>query len=268
VEITRETVAVITGGASGMGRGTALALARQGASLAIADLNEARIAETVAELTALGVGAVGVRCDVSDPADLQRLRDRTVEAFGHVDILMNNAGVLPVGSFEDTPLAEWDRALRINFLAVVCGVQTFLPDLAARGKAHVINTASLAATFAYDPLTLAYSASKAAVLSLTEGLVATLAPHGIGVTCLIPGPVATNIGEQVKVSGDLAGTVGSYPTKHFSQRTPDEVGEMVVEAVRTNIFWLPTNDNVNEYLVRRASDPDGFAREVAAELAG
>jgi len=266
MEITKDSVAVITGGASGMGRATALAMARRGASVAIADLNETRIAETVAELKALGVGAIGVRCDVSRPEDLQNLRDRTVEAFGHVDILMNNAGILPVGSIEETPLAEWERTWRINFLAVVNGVQVFLPDLAARKQAHIINTASMAGTFAYEPTTLAYNSSKAAVLSLSEGLALTYAPKGIGVTCLIPGPVQTNIVEQIKVSGGTVVDLAGYATDHFAMRTADEVAAMVVDAVLTNRFFLPTNDNLGETLVRRAQDPDGFLHEVQAYL--
>lgn len=267
MEISQDTVAVITGGASGMGRATALAMARCGASVAIADLNEARIAETVDELKALGVGAVGVRCDVSRPEDLQTLRDRTIEAFGHVDILMNNAGVLPVGTIEQTPLSEWERTMRINFLAVVSGVQTFLPDLSARPRAHIINTASMAGTFAYEPTTLAYNASKAAVLSLSEGLALSYGPRGIGVTCLIPGPVATNILEQIKVSGTIEVNLSGYATDYFAMKTADEVAEMVVDAVRTNRFFLPTNDNLGETLVRRASDPDGFLHEMQAYFA-
>src|SRR5512139_185094 len=139
MEMTRDRVAVITGGSRGMGRATALAMARRGASVVIADLNAERIADTVAELNSVGVRALGVRCDVGNPADIQHLRDKTIEQFGHVDILMNNAGVLPIGDIDKTPLSEFDRTMRINFMAVVCGVQTFLPDLAARGQAHIIN---------------------------------------------------------------------------------------------------------------------------------
>jgi NAD(P)-dependent dehydrogenase (short-subunit alcohol dehydrogenase family) len=211
----KHKVAVITGGASGMGRGTALALAREGVHVAIADLNAERMASTVAELEALGVQAIGVRCDVSRPEDIAELRRQTIERLGRVDILMNNAGILPIGAFENTPLSEWEHVLRVNFLSVVTGVQTFLPDLQANGEAHIVNTSSLAATFAYDANTFAYNASKAAVLSLSEGLALTLAPR-IGVTCLVPGPVATNIGEQVRPSGPV-GKVGGYASAHFPE---------------------------------------------------
>ncbi|HET9630003.1 MAG TPA: SDR family oxidoreductase [Novosphingobium sp.] len=268
MEITRETVAVITGGASGMGRATALAMARRGASVVIADLNAERIADTVAELNSVGVGALGVRCDVGNPDDIQHLRDKTIEQFGHVDILMNNAGVLPIGDIDKTPLSEFDRTMRINFMAVVCGVQTFLPDLAARGQAHIINTSSLAATFAYDPATIAYNASKAAVFSFTESLALAVAAKGIGVTCLIPGPVATNIMEQVTVSGELRGMPGAYASEHFPLRTAEEVGELVAEAVSNNTFFLPTNDGVTSLLARHAAEPDAFLREIQAWLAG
>jgi len=159
------------------------------------------------------------------------------------------------------PLAEFERAMRVNFLAVVCGVQTFLPDLVARGQAHIVNTASMAGTFAYEPDSAAYNASKAAVISLTENLALGLAPQGIGVTCLVPGGVATNIMEQVRVSGPV-GNLAGYVTEHFPMRTPDEVGEMVVAAIRNNTFFLPTNPELTALLARRAADPDGFVQEM------
>jgi NAD(P)-dependent dehydrogenase (short-subunit alcohol dehydrogenase family) len=263
----RNKVAVITGGASGMGRATALSLAREGVNVAIADLNEERLATTAGELEALGVRAIGVRCDVSRPEDIAELRRRTLERLGRVDILMNNAGVLPLGRFENTPLSEWERALRVNFLSVVVGVQTFLPDLEASGDAHVVNTASIAGAFANEPATMAYNTSKAAVIALSEGLALELAPKGIGVTCLIPGPVATNIMEQARPSGPIA-QLATYATANFEKRTAEEVGEMVVEAIRTNRFFLPTNENLNDVLRRRAADPDGFVAEMKAHLAG
>ncbi|HEY6868601.1 MAG TPA: SDR family oxidoreductase [Novosphingobium sp.] len=259
-------VAVITGGASGIGRGAARALAREGAHIAVADLHAERMAETVAELEALGVRAISVACDVGRVEDIGNLRSRTLDHFGRVDILMNNAGVLPVGQFENTPLAEWEHVLRVNFLSVVAGVQAFLPDLAANGEGHVVNTASLAATFAYDPFTLAYNASKAAVLSLSEGLALALKPKGVSVTCLVPGPVMTNIGEQIRPQGPL-GELGAYASANFAIRTPDDVGALVVEAIRSKRFFLPTNENVFDVLRSRAENPERFLAEIQAFLA-
>lgn len=260
-------VAVITGGASGIGRATALSLAREGVDISIADLNEERLATTTAELRSTGVKAIGVHCDVSRPEDIARLRQQTLDQLGRVDILMNNAGVLPIGDFENTPMSEWELVLRVNFLSVVSGVQAFLPDLVASGDAHIVNTASLAGTFAYEPATLAYNASKAAVISLSEGLALALKPKGIGVTCLIPGPVATNIVEQIRPSGPI-GQLATYATSHFETRTADEVGMMVMEAIRDGRFFLPTNENVYNVLAERARQPERFLDDMKAFLAG
>lgn len=259
-------VAVITGGASGIGRATALALAREGVHIAIADVNEERLATTAAELRSSGVKAIAIPCDVGRPEEIVELRRQTLDQLGRVDILMNNAGILPIGDFENTPMSEWELVFRVNFLSVVSGVQTFLPDLAATGDAHIVNTASLAATFAYEPGTLAYNASKAAVLSLSEGLALALEPKGIGVTCLIPGPVATNIVEQIRPSGPI-GQLAPYATSHFATRTAEEVGMMVLEAIRDRRFFLPTNENVYDVLTERARQPEQFLNDMKAFLA-
>jgi NAD(P)-dependent dehydrogenase (short-subunit alcohol dehydrogenase family) len=262
----KDKVAVITGAASGMGRATALAFAREGAHVAIADLNDQRARETADEITARGVQAIAVHCDVGDDADVAALRQAVVDRFGRTDILMNNAGVLPVGPFEDTPIAAWERVLQINFLSVVRCTQAFLPDLLAAGEAHIINTASLAGLMGYDPYSLAYAAAKAAVVNLSEGLAVALRPRGVGVTCLCPGPVVTNIREQISLHGN-APQLGVYPSSKYAARTADEVAAMVLEAVRAKRFLLATNEEVYADLTARAADPDRFIDEVVRVLA-
>lgn len=248
---------VITGGASGIGRGSALAFAGEGANVVIADLNEARAAETVTAIEALGVQALAVKCDVSKDEDVARLRDAVIARFGGAHILMNNAGVLPVGAIEDVPLSEWERVLNINLLSVVRCTKTFLPDLIAAGDAHIVNTASMAGLISFDPFSLAYSASKAAVVSLSEGLAVALKPKNIGVTCLCPGPVRTNIGEHIALYGAMP-PLGAYATNNFPGRQPDEVGAMVVAAVRAGQFLLPTNEEMFDVLRERAADATAF----------
>jgi NAD(P)-dependent dehydrogenase (short-subunit alcohol dehydrogenase family) len=173
--------------------------------------------------------------------------------------------VLPVGAFENTPIVEWERVLQINFIAVVRCTQAFLPDLLASGEAHIVNTASLAGLFAYDPITLAYGAAKAAVVSLSEGLAISLRGRNIGVTCLCPGPVATNIGEQMRAFGPI-GDLGAYARRNFAMRTPDEVGQLVVGAVRDGRFLLPTNDEVFEELREHGAAPDAFVQRIGRFL--
>jgi len=261
----KDKVAVVTGGASGIGRGSALALAREGVNVAILDLNDQRARETAAEAERLGVAALPLHCDVASDDSVAAARLAVLGRFGRVDVLMNNAGVLPVGAFEATPIPEWERVLQINFIAVVRCTQAFLPDLAASGDGHIVNTASLAGLFAYDPFTLAYGAAKAAVVSLSEGLAVSLRGRNIGVTCLCPGPVATNIAEQLRMFGQI-GELGAYARRNFRGRTPDEVGQQVVAAIRDGRFLLPTNDEVFEELQQRGAEPEAFVQRISRFL--
>jgi len=257
----KDKVAVVTGGASGIGRGTALALARRGVHVAIADLHEERGAQTARDAESLGVRAIFQRCDVSRDEEVGRLRQAAQDAFGRVDILMNNVGVLPVGAFDEVDMGAWERCFQVNLFSYVRCAQSFLPDLSAHGEGHIVNTASMAGLLAYDPKSIAYGASKAAVISLSEGLVLALRPRNIGVTCLCPGGVATNISEQISAHGDTA-FLGEYCRRNVASRKPDEVGEMVVAAIRENRFLLHTDDSVQAILARRAADPEGFLREM------
>jgi len=254
-------VAVITGGASGIGRGTALALARRGVHVVIADLHAERGAQTAQDLQALGVRSLFRPCDVTRDADVRALRAAAIEGMGRVDILMNNCGILPVGAFDEVGFEAWERCFQVNLFSYVRCTQAFLPDLAAQGEGHIVNTASMAGLLAYDPKSLAYGASKAAVVSLSEGLALALAPRNIGVTCLCPGGVSTNIREQVTAHGDIA-FLGEYCSRHIKSRTPDEVGEMVVEAIKRNQFLLHTDEAAHDILVRRAKDPEAFLAEM------
>ncbi len=262
----KDRVAVITGAASGMGRATALALAGEGVHVVVADIHDDRAAETAAMAEALGVQALAVHCDVSESAQITALRDAAMDRFGRVNILMNNAGVLPVGRIEDQPLASFERAMRINFLSVVAGVQAFLPALSTADEAHIVNTASYAGLISYAPATLAYSASKAAVVNLSEGLAVYLRPRGIGITCLCPGPVTTNIGEQITVHGQMPEALGEFATRTTLRREASEVGEMVVGAIRANRFLLVTDERMLDEVRDHGADPEGFIGRIIATL--
>jgi NAD(P)-dependent dehydrogenase (short-subunit alcohol dehydrogenase family) len=137
-------VAVITGGASGIGRGTALAMARRGTDLVIADINDRRLLETRAAIAALGRRALAVHCDVSSDADVERLGATALREMGHVDIVMNNAGVVLRGALEQISVADWEWSFGINVLGVVRGIRAFLPHMLERGSGHIINNGSVA----------------------------------------------------------------------------------------------------------------------------
>lgn len=251
----RGKVAVITGGGSGIGRGTALALADVGAHVVVADINEVRTREVAADCTDRGASSIGVVLDVNEQAQFDAARDRALDHFGRVDIVMNNAGVIAAGLPEHIPADEWNRIISTNLLSVVRSNAAFLPLLIEQGSGHIVNTASTAGLFAYAYERLPYSATKAGVIAISEALALYLRPQGIGVTCLCPGPVTTNIGEFVTFSGPpvtMRGP-GDYPPV-----SGEEVGEMVRQAILDDQFLLLTHPEIQDVLIGRAQDPEGF----------
>jgi NAD(P)-dependent dehydrogenase (short-subunit alcohol dehydrogenase family) len=247
--------AIITGGGSGIGRGTALSLARAGTNVVVADIDEARASEVAGECSAAGAEAVGVQLDVNSGAGFEATRDLALDRFQRIDIVMNNVGVISAGLPEHIPLDEWERVISTNLLSVVRSNEVFLPLLIAQGSGHVVNTASTAGLFAYAYERLPYSATKAAVVAISEALTLYLKPKGVGVTCLCPGPVATNIGEFVTFSGP---PVPMRSPGDYQILTGDEVGEMVRQAIVDDTFLLLTHPEIHDVLVRRATDPEGF----------
>ena len=194
-----EKVAVVTGAASGMGLAFARRFARAGARVVLADIEKPALDAAVAELTGAGHEAIGVVTDVMKLADVDALRDAALARFGRVNVLCNNAGVAgalqPAGEWVDTK--TWDWVLQVNLWGVVYGVKAFLPHLLEHGDGHIVNTASLAGHLpAWSP----YNASKFAVVGLTEGLYAQLHTLGstVGVSCLCPGFVNTNIADSTR----------------------------------------------------------------------
>ena len=237
-------VAVVTGGASGIGRAIALELARRGASVALADINETRLEATVAEVLDLGVDALGFRCDVTSDEEVDLFRDATNNRFAHVDVLCNNAGVAVLGPPERVAMADWEWILQVNVLGLVRGVRAFVPAMVARGSGHVVNTASVAGTWAYTWDSSPYITSKFAAYGFSEALARTLRPQGIGVTVLCPGLVTTNLAETARQSGvpiDRSAEWSYLPPDMQTPVEPDFVGRLVADAIESNTFALFTH---------------------------
>lgn len=192
----RGRVAVVTGGASGIGRALADRLAADGMRLVLADVEAGPLQVAVAELEADGAEVVGVEADVSVAADVDAVRDRALAAFGAVHVVCNNAGV-GGGGIIDAPLALWEWTIGVNLMGVVHGVHTFLPLLLEQDEGHVVNTASLAGLGGVGGLGV-YCTTKFAVVGLSESLHHDLAGRGsaVGVSVLCPGFVQTRIGES------------------------------------------------------------------------
>lgn len=191
-----ERTAIVTGASSGIGRGIALALAEAGAQVVVADLDEsvpsAADGTTVERITDDGGTAVFVECDVADDDSVAALVEATVERFGGIDVLVNNAGISHTGTIEETPPEEWHRVLDVNLTGVYHGVRHTMPYLKACDAPRIINVASQLA-FVAQPEKPAYLASKGAVVSLTRSLAVDYADVPVLVNAVCPGVVRTEL---------------------------------------------------------------------------
>ena len=250
-------VAVVTGGASGIGRACAEAFARCGADVAVADLNEARLAETADAVAALGRRVVTARCDVTSDADVEEFAARVLDELGRVDLVMLNAGVSLLGPPDRMPLADWQRQFEVNFFGIVRGVNAFVPHLRAQGSGRLVITASIAGRYAYTYDASAYIASKHAAYGYAESLALYLKPQGVGVTVVCPGLVETNLGENAWIVGvdPSAGWVW-FPEHMLRPLTSEQVADLVVEAVEADRFLLYTHPEDAELIRTRAADVD------------
>jgi NAD(P)-dependent dehydrogenase (short-subunit alcohol dehydrogenase family) len=267
-----DTVAVITGGASGIGRATALALAERGADVVIADINEARLAETRDALLAHGRHVLAVRCDVTRDADVQSLADRTLAEMGRVDLLMNNAGVILRGALEVIETSDWQWAFDINVYGVIRGVRAFLPHMLARGSGYIVNTGSIAGLLALTGEGAPYIASKFAVVGLTEALALYARPRGIGVSLLCPAGVDTNLLDTERAIGFA--TPEQAAREHAAARalggnrvmTPAEVAGRVVEGIEREDFLIMPDTFHQPLIERRAREMNQYMQWRFAEM--
>jgi NAD(P)-dependent dehydrogenase (short-subunit alcohol dehydrogenase family) len=248
-------VAVITGAGSGIGRATARSFAARGAKVLVSDLDFDRATTVAAEIGP--ARATALRCDVTELADLEHARDVALEAYGRVDVVVNNVGVLAVGPAEAIPLEAWERTIDINLLGIVRSNLVFLPILLEQGSGHIVNTASTAGLLPYGHDRLPYTATKHAIVGLSEALWLYLRPKGIGVSCLCPAGVATNIIEQITFYGDPAPPIGpAFPVI----LDPDEVGELVADGVDGDRFLILTAPAAAAEVRELGADIDAYLR--------
>jgi len=254
------TTAVVTGGASGIGRATALELARRGADVVIADLHDERLGETANAIAALGRRCLPVRCDVTSDADVAALAEAAFGELGPVDLVMNNAGIAVLGPSYRVAMDDWQRILDVNVLGIVRGVGAFVPAMVERGRGYVVNTASIAGIWAYSWDCAPYITSKFAAYGYSEALARSLRPLGVGVSVLCPGLVHTNLGEHARISGVPDEHAGSWihfpPDMAADAVAADAVGPMVCDAVEAERFTIFTNAHDAERYTSWRTDID------------
>jgi short-subunit dehydrogenase len=248
--------AVITGAASGIGRGIAMALAKRGANLALADLDEAGMQATAEMAEAHGVTTSRHRLDVADRAEVAALPEAVIATHGRADILVNNAGVAVGGTFEQVAEVDFEWLFEINFWGVVRMTRAFLPLLRASGDAHLVNISSLFGLIA-PPGQAAYCASKFAVRGFTESLRRELEEEGvrIAVTLVHPGGVATSIADNARLPrGTNAEEVAENRDRFRRLLTmpPEKAGEIIVSGMeRGKARVMVGNDAKSAALVER-----------------
>ena len=249
---------VVTGGGSGIGRATAMAFANRGAQVVVSDLSSDRAQAVASEIETSGGTAVGMAIDVTDEAQLVELRDACLTRYGHLEVVMNNVGVLALGPPESLPDEAWDRVFDINVKSIARSNRVFLPHFLAQGRGHVVNTASASGLLAYGYDRLPYVASKHAIVGLSEALAIYLGPKGIGVTCLCPSGVITNILEQMSVYGETSSTprAPAHPIV-----AAEDVGQLAADAVASGRFLVVTAPEIEAELLARAADIETYLQQ-------
>jgi NAD(P)-dependent dehydrogenase (short-subunit alcohol dehydrogenase family) len=264
----KDRVAVITGGAGGIGMAMARAFAARGAALVLADLDEAALATSVAELKGSGARALGVRTDVSQLESVQGLAAAARQAFGGVHIVCNNAGIGVFGDMHRATHRDWVYTMNVNFWGVVHGIEAFVPLLLEQGQGgHIVNTASMAGLVGMRWLGI-YCASKFAVVGATESLHRELVPLGIGVSVLCPMIVDTGINENSARmrptelrNADEAPVLPPAASMSGGVIAAPEVAQRVVRGIERGDLYILTHPEQREFLRRRAAKLDGMFEE-------
>ncbi len=269
MKILKGRVAVVTGGAGGLGRAMAMHFAREGMHVAIADIDQASLDRTAGELRALGVNAIGVRTDVSKGDEVDALARRVVAELGGVHVVCNNAGVSPLGLAWENTIADWQWMLGVNLWGVIHGVRTFTPILLAQDEGHIVNTASVAGLI-NPPSSAMYNVTKHAVVALTETLYHDLGEQKskVGCSVLCPAYVPTGIADSERNRpSELANpaSVKKSPEQFAKEAmlqkavrsgklSADDIGAAVLAAVKEDRFYILTHPRIKGAIRARMED--------------
>ena len=260
----RGKVAVITGGASGIGRALAERFAAEGMKIVIADIDEVAMRAVEVQLAEGGTEVLTQVCDTSLEAEVQALADAAMARFGGAHVLCNNAGVIGKGDAWRSTIAVWDWVIGINLYGVIHGIRAFLPIMEDQGEGHIVNTASMAGLVAL-PGAAPYNVTKTGVVALSEGLYLELKATGspVRVSALCPGFVKTNLAKGQKWTERLGSEPGAAQTPMaqmmdavLAQGVEEgieatDVADQVVDAIRTERFWILTHPEMRQAPVER-----------------
>lgn len=234
-------VVVITGASSGLGEASARLLAAEGASVVLGARRVERLKALADELTRSGGKAIAVTTDVADREQVKRLLDAAVQKFGRVDVMLNNAGVMPLAPLERLKVDEWDRAIDVNFKGVLHGIAAALPHMQRQKSGHIINVASVYG-HKVGPNAAVYCATKFAVRAVSEGLRQEAKPYNIRTTVISPGAVVSELQEQIS-EPNIAQSSRAFV--HAIGLPADSFARMVAFAISQ-----PDDVDVNEIVFR------------------
>ena len=264
----KDRVAVVTGGASGLGRAMATRLAREGMKIVLADIERPALDAIEAEFKRAGHTAIGVLCDVSKAGDVEALADKALAAFGAVHVVCNNAGVAPGGLVWEHSTKDWEWAMGVNVWGVIHGVRVFTPILLRQNtEGHIVNTASVAGLLSLPGMAL-YCVTKHAVVTLSECLHHDLVEHGDLVRCsvLCPAYVPTAISdsernrpallrdERQKSREDLEREARLRHAVQSGRISAEQVADQVFDAIREQRFYILTHRKIKGAIETRMQD--------------
>ncbi len=244
----KDKVAIITGASSGIGEATARRLAESGARVVLAARRVERLEALAADIEHREGTALVAPTDVTDERSVQRLARAALDAFGRIDILINNAGIMPLSPISKLKVEEWDRMIDVNIKGVLYCVAATLPTMLEQGSGHIINVSSVAGRRPF-PTGTVYSATKFAVRAISQGLRLELSPiKGIRVTDIEPGVVATELTHHI---------TDNETANRFQEMWADKTPLESIDIAETILFVLsrPDHVNVNEILVRPTDQP-------------
>jgi NAD(P)-dependent dehydrogenase (short-subunit alcohol dehydrogenase family) len=246
------SVTLITGAGNGIGRSLAGALARRGALVVVTDVDGAAAARTCQLITAAGGAAWALTLDVTRAEHYAAARDFCLDRWGRIDRVVNNAGLVALGLPENLPLSVWNRTVDVNLLGIVRSNEVFLPVLIGQGNGQLVNTASTSGLFPYSFDRLAYVATKAAVVAMTEALALYLRPQGIKVSCICPAGVRTTMVERMTHHGpQLPMGKPALPVV-----MPDDFAEHIADALAADEFLICSVPEAFEAVARRGANLD------------
>ena len=251
--------AFVTGGAAGIGLGIVDVLAARGLAVTVTDIDKQALDAAIAGRPGRLLAIV---LDVRDRAGWARAKAEAEAAFGPVDVLVNNAGVSTNGDdLADIPPEVFDAVIDINLNGVFNGVSAFAADMRARKAGHIVNVSSMLGMGKARPTRGPYAAAKAAVVALSESLRSELEPYGVGVSCLVPGGVKSNVMETAR---RLVGHPPAAATLPPNAIEPETAGEIVARAIERNALYLPTHP---ENVIACETRMDAIRKDFQAETA-